>query len=100
VARLSAIGTQHYLQAGVKKEGRGSSMIKVKSPKLNVAEDFGLSRKSTWTLMTAEQPEGIKRRRKACNRILVEQQEWKHKNNKVIKTRKRVEGKGMKRNAQ
>jgi hypothetical protein len=66
VARLYAIGSQHYLQAGVKKEGRGSLMIKVRSLKLNAAEDFGSSRKSTLTLMTAEQPEGIKRRRKAC----------------------------------
>jgi hypothetical protein len=41
-------------------------MIKVRSPKLNAAEDFGLSRKSTLTLMMVEQPEGIKRRRKAC----------------------------------
>jgi hypothetical protein len=41
-------------------------MIKVRSPKLKAAEDFGSSRKSTLTLMTAEQPEGIKRRRKAC----------------------------------
>jgi hypothetical protein len=41
-------------------------MIKVRSPKLNAAEDFGPSRKSTLTLMTAEQPEGIERRRKAC----------------------------------
>jgi hypothetical protein len=66
VACWSAIGSQHYLEAGVKKEGRGSSMIKVRSPKLNAAEDFGSSRKSTLTLMTAEQPEGIERRRKAC----------------------------------
>jgi hypothetical protein len=55
------------LQAGVKKEGQGSSMIKVRSPKLNAAENFGSSRKSTLTLMTAEQPEGVKRRRKACS---------------------------------
>jgi hypothetical protein len=41
-------------------------MIKVRSPKLNAAEDYGSSRKSTLTLMTAEHPEGIKRRRKAC----------------------------------
>jgi hypothetical protein len=41
-------------------------MIKVRSPKLNTMEDFGPSRKSTLTLMTAEQQEGIKRRRKAC----------------------------------
>jgi hypothetical protein len=42
-------------------------MIKARSHKLNAAEDFGSSRKSTLTLMTAEQPEGIKRRRqKAC----------------------------------
>jgi hypothetical protein len=55
------------LQAGVKKDGRGSSMMEVRSPKLNAAEDFGSSRKSTLTLMTAEQPAGIKRRRrKAC----------------------------------
>jgi hypothetical protein len=41
-------------------------MIKVRSSKLNAAEAFGSSKKSTLTLMTAEQPEGIKRRRKAC----------------------------------
>jgi hypothetical protein len=41
-------------------------MIKVRSSKLNAAEDFGSSRKSTLTLMIAEQPEGIKRRQKAC----------------------------------
>jgi hypothetical protein len=42
-------------------------MIKVRAPKLNAAEDFGSSRKSTLTLMTAEQPAGIeRRRRKAC----------------------------------
>jgi hypothetical protein len=43
-------------------------MIKVRSPKLNAAEDFRSSRKSTLTRMTAEQPEGIKRKRKACRR--------------------------------
>jgi hypothetical protein len=41
-------------------------MIKVRSPKLNAAKDFGSSRKSTLTLMTAEQPEGKKRRWKTC----------------------------------
>jgi hypothetical protein len=41
-------------------------MIKVRSPKLNAAEDFGSSSKSILTLMTAEQPEGTKRRWKAC----------------------------------
>jgi hypothetical protein len=40
---------------------------KVRSSKLNAAEDFGSSRKSPLTLMTAEQPAGIqRRRRKAC----------------------------------
>jgi hypothetical protein len=50
--------------------------------------------------MTAEQPEGIKKGGRLVDRISVEQQEWKHKNNKVNKTRKQVKGKGMKRNAQ
>jgi hypothetical protein len=35
-------GESLCLQAGVRKEGQGSLMIKVRSPKLNAAEDFGV----------------------------------------------------------
>jgi hypothetical protein len=88
------------LQAGVKKKGGGSSMIEVRSTKLNAAEDFESSRKSTLTLMTAEQPVRIKRRRKACRLDFGGTTRVETQKNKVNKTCKRVEGKGMKQNAQ
>jgi hypothetical protein len=71
-------------------------MIKVRSPKLNAAEDFGSSRKSTLTLMTAEQPDGIKRRLKACRQdsggtTRVERQEQQSKQDAQMSRRERDE---------
>jgi hypothetical protein len=54
------------LHAGVKKEGRGSSIIKVRSPKLNTAEECRPSIKSTLTLITKAPAGMIREWRGVC----------------------------------
>jgi hypothetical protein len=54
------------MHAGEKKEGRGSSIIKVRSPKVTTAEECGLSIKSTLTLMTKAPAGMIREWRGVC----------------------------------